>query len=909
MAGPNYTLMEGDWQALTQIIADLSSRILDEDRSLTEYILHDGSRAFTGEQSMGTNKLTNVVDPTADQDAATMKFVEDSVAGLISGLDAGGIVYVNSGGDLTTDAGLTWDTTTKLFTANGTIYSSGTTGATPTSGAGTRFMWIPSKRAFRAGAVIGTKWNTTNIGNYSIASGFDVQASGDYSSCFGSDGTASGLVSTVFGTLGTASGDSSTHFGVSGTASGTYSIHFGDSGTASGTSSVHFGSGGTVSGEYSVHCGIGNLADCYALMTLGRFSATTGGTLDSWVATDPILVVGNGTTPSARSTVFTLFKNGNLTTTGLGTFGSGLIQGDGTNLTLKNTIVENTEGGCESTVFFEDHAGNYLASIEGSHQGTGDNARGKLILKTAYDSGLVQQIVIGAYGHIAIGLPSEGDARLWMANVMGGNPCLLDIDTYSDDIWTSEIRLKKSHTDTIGGLVATVTTEELGKIQWFGVDSGGNFDSGAELIVTQVGAVGTEVPCKMDFYTSSSTATSLALSISEAQNFDFQDGNLTTLGTITAASFIIGANTISDFGDLKAIEELAGTSGFAKKTAANTWTLDTNTYLTAEADTLATVVARGANANATINVGASNTLTLASGSITDSGGLISFNNENLLTTGRYRSTSNSLVGALTYPAMIEVASDSTYLIGSGYNAGINSTCYFNAANYTSTFAAAGMFFNCASGVAGSNAYYLGLYGGANLSVTNPTGYGLNLQGLQFSVSNNVDIDAGTPKTAPLFEYKGLFVTSQMGYSGKTISNKADCQNYAVYGRAILDGTYNSTVVGLNCGAYLSTVNNLAGGTGTYTSYVIYGSGCAETTQVTNSYNIYMASDLATVINGKVYIGGLTKPATWDLEVEGACQADDYYSGDGSQGLSTTFLDNDGNTITIKDGLVTAKTAP
>jgi hypothetical protein len=35
----------------------------------------------------------------------------------------------------------------------------------------------------------------------------------------------------------------------------------------------------------------------------------------------------------------------------------------------------------------------------------------------------------------------------------------------------------------------------------------------------------------------------------------------------------------------------------------------------------------------------------------------------------------------------------------------------------------------------------------------------------------------------------------------------------------------------------------------------------------------------------------------------------YESSDGSAGLSTTFLDADGNTITVKDGLITAKTAP
>jgi hypothetical protein len=46
--------------------------------------------------------------------------------------------------------------------------------------------------------------------------------------------------------------------------------------------------------------------------------------------------------------------------------------------------------------------------------------------------------------------------------------------------------------------------------------------------------------------------------------------------------------------DLVAIAELTGT-GFLKRTGTNTWVLDTNSYLTAEADTLATVTGRGAS--------------------------------------------------------------------------------------------------------------------------------------------------------------------------------------------------------------------------------------------------------------------------------------------------------------------------
>ena len=44
-------------------------------------VLADGTVPFTGTLDMGTNKIENVVDPTADQEAATKKYVDDN-AGL-----------------------------------------------------------------------------------------------------------------------------------------------------------------------------------------------------------------------------------------------------------------------------------------------------------------------------------------------------------------------------------------------------------------------------------------------------------------------------------------------------------------------------------------------------------------------------------------------------------------------------------------------------------------------------------------------------------------------------------------------------------------------------------------------------------------------------------------------------------
>ena len=67
------------------------------------------------------------------------------------------------------------------------------------------------------------------------------------------------------------------------------------------------------------------------------------------------------------------------------------------------------------------------------------------------------------------------------------------------------------------------------------------------------------------------------------------------LSSATYASFAKTTEVQPLDGDLTAIAALAGTSGFLKKTAANTYVLDTSTYLTAEADTLTSVTGRGAS--------------------------------------------------------------------------------------------------------------------------------------------------------------------------------------------------------------------------------------------------------------------------------------------------------------------------
>ncbi len=167
------------------------------------------------------------------------------------------------------------------------------------SGSGTRLIWYPRKAAFRAGSVSGNQWDDANIGEYSTAMGYSTTASGEYSTAMGSSTTASGDYSTAMGYSTTASGNISTAMGI-----GT---------DANGYNSTATGHVTTANGYYSTAMGYQTDAEAYACVALGRWNLTSSSySANPWVATDPLFIIGNGTSDSDRHNAVLVRKDGSV---------------------------------------------------------------------------------------------------------------------------------------------------------------------------------------------------------------------------------------------------------------------------------------------------------------------------------------------------------------------------------------------------------------------------------------------------------------------------------------------------------------------------------------------------------------------------------------------------------------------
>ena len=193
---------------------------------------------------------------------------------------------------------------------------------------------------------------------------------------------------------------------------------------------------------------------------------------------------------------------------GIGTAAPGTtlqVEGTAPYVTLKNDTAENSAGGCESKLIFEDHANVSLGQIEVSHNGSSDDTKGKMILSAHSGSSLLSSIEIVEGNVTKIGQDSPSSA---------------DVLTYDGAKWVAE---------------APTTGDITGVTAGVGLSGGGT--SGAVTLTLDLSELSTVTPADGDFF-----------STLDSDGSNEQKTTTTALATLfagtglTASSSVIGVD-------------------------------------------------------------------------------------------------------------------------------------------------------------------------------------------------------------------------------------------------------------------------------------------------------------------------------------------------------------------------------
>ena len=301
-------------------------------------------------------------------------------------------VRVTAGGNV----GIMTPTPAATLEIDGSLLAAGTNGATPVSGGGSRLMWVPAKSSFRAGFVDGGQWDDGNIGNRSMALGYNTTAFGDFSTAIGISTNADGMYSTAMGgstnangnfstAMGSntdATGDYTTSMGANTSANGTYSVAMGESSTANGNYSTAMGEATTANGNYATSMGNGTMANGDYSTAMGSGSLATGnysfafGEQGSLASGEASIAAGTATFASfadaaafgiattASGNAATAFGNGSTASGDYSTaFGSG-TQSSGENSTAMGSGNTDASGNSSmATGFGASASGDYSAAL------------------------------------------------------------------------------------------------------------------------------------------------------------------------------------------------------------------------------------------------------------------------------------------------------------------------------------------------------------------------------------------------------------------------------------------------------------------------------------------------------------------------------------------------------------------
>ena len=184
--------------------------------------------------------------------------------------------------------------------------------------------------------------NANADGAYAVAIGHD--ASTYNSSAVGSVAIGNNVYSEGRGSV--AIGDNSNADASGGVALGynAYSYRgfaYGDNTVGYAANSVALGKDAQSYGYSSAAIGEGTFTYSLGQTTVGLYNTTDIGNISSWVSTDQLFVVGNGTSPTARSNALTILKNGNV---GIG------VSSPTSKLQVESTITSSTASSLYQTL-------------------------------------------------------------------------------------------------------------------------------------------------------------------------------------------------------------------------------------------------------------------------------------------------------------------------------------------------------------------------------------------------------------------------------------------------------------------------------------------------------------------------------------------------------------------------------
>ncbi|MCP9748907.1 hypothetical protein [Lacihabitans sp. CS3-21] len=184
--------------------------------------------------------------------------------------------------------------------ANNTTYPP----TSPTTGNGTRMAWIPSRSAFQGGTFNlpdgSVRFVSDNIGLFSFCYGLNSESRSRGGIAMGEGAIADGTNNTI------AFGESVQVAGIRNFGGG-FSNTIGDG----SSNTILIGENSNASaGQYNHGLGWGLEMSGFGTSNFGAFNTPIAGSNTAWVSTDPLFVIGNGSSNALRSNAIVIQKNG-----------------------------------------------------------------------------------------------------------------------------------------------------------------------------------------------------------------------------------------------------------------------------------------------------------------------------------------------------------------------------------------------------------------------------------------------------------------------------------------------------------------------------------------------------------------------------------------------------------------------